>query len=113
VVAVASDAAEVTHKLCAYIEQRFKARAADSGRKFVIGLSGGSLPKFLAAGAPDMHVDWSQVTFIFCDERCVPFADSESTFGVYKDQWVGKVKGVTEDNFVTINPELNAEEAAK
>ena len=46
---------------------------ADNG-KAVIGLSGGSLPKFLVAGInTDLgkDVNWSKVTFIFCDERMV------------------------------------------
>ena len=41
-----------------------------SGDKAVIGLSGGSLPKFLANGMKSdlgKDIDWSKVIFIFCD----------------------------------------------
>ena len=79
---------------------------------FVIGLSGGSLPKFFAKGIEKINVDWTKVKFIFCDERLVPFDNDDSTFKVYREQVIGKVPGITEDNFVLVNPELPAAEAA-
>ena len=58
----------------------------DSVSKIIIGLSGGSLPKFLVAGMKSdvgQNIDWSKVMFIFCDERLVAFDHPESTFGLY------------------------------
>ena len=52
----------------------------------VIGLSGGSLPKFFAAAVKQMAeagCSWDKVKFIFCDERLVAFDDADSTFGVF------------------------------
>ena len=54
------------------------------GSPFVIGLSGGSLPKFFAAVAPKLEVDWEKVKFIFCDERLVPYDHPDSTYRLYK-----------------------------
>ena len=49
-------------------------KAEGEGNKAVIGVSGGSLPKFLVQGIQSdlgKDIDWSKVTFIFCDERMV------------------------------------------
>ena len=118
VIARCKDSSEVTARLCGFVEQRFKEfsssqEGGENKRKFVIGLSGGSLPKFFSAGAAAMEVDWSRVAFIFCDERLVPFDDGDSTFKVYREAMVGKVEGVNEESFVVINPKLDAEGAAK
>ena len=102
---------QVSSHLCSAIEAKIKEKA--DGALFVIGLSGGSLPKFFAMGAAKMSVDWSKVKFIFCDERLVPFDNPDSTFKIYKDTVIGKVQGIAEENFVTIDPTLGAEEAAK
>ena len=40
----------------------------------------------------DLQLDWGRVKFIFCDERMVSENDPESTFGVYKEKLIGKVK---------------------
>ena len=51
-----------------------------------IGLSGGSLPKFLAAGMKSdigKSIPWSKVKFFFCDERMVATEDADSTLGLY------------------------------
>ncbi|XKL60311.1 hypothetical protein PGB90_001327 [Kerria lacca] len=79
---------------------------------FKIGLSGGSMVKQLAKIFPTICTDWSKWRFFFCDERMVPFDDSESTFGAYLKAFKN-VTDIKEDQFVTINPDLSAEEAAK
>ncbi|KAM7542603.1 hypothetical protein Aperf_G00000011079 [Anoplocephala perfoliata] len=54
-------------------------------RDVSIGLSGGSMPFQISPGLIALKdVCWSRVHFFFCDERVVPFDDSESTFGVYQ-----------------------------
>jgi 6-phosphogluconolactonase len=80
--------------------------------KVIIGLSGGSLPKFLAAGMKSdigKAIDWSNVTFIFCDERMVPVGDPESTLGVYLNHLAGLVK---EEQFVKVATDLDVDAAA-
>ena len=85
----------------------------NSARPFVLGLSGGSLPKFLVGAIASMPtLDWTKVKFIFCDERLVSFEDGDSTYKVYRDTLLpalAEQKKVTlgEEAFVLINPDLN------
>ncbi|KAF7382640.1 6-phosphogluconolactonase [Vespula maculifrons] len=79
---------------------------------FKIGLSGGSLVNILMQTLPNISTDWSKWRFFFCDERVVPFDNGESTYGLYKTSLIGSVP-ITEDQFIKIDPELSAEEAAR
>ncbi|OAD62087.1 6-phosphogluconolactonase [Eufriesea mexicana] len=79
---------------------------------FKVGLSGGSLVQLLAQSLPNISTDWSRWYFFFCDERVVPFDSSDSTYGEYKSKLIGKIP-TTEDQFIKINPDLSAEDAAK
>lgn len=79
---------------------------------FKIGLSGGSMVNFLVDGLPTISTDWSKWRFFFCDERIVSFDHAESTYGSYKKSLIGKIP-VSEDQFIRVDPELSAEEAAK
>ena len=86
----------------------------DSSEKAIIGLSGGSLPKFLAAGMKTeigKSIDWSKVTFIFCDERLVPFDNPESTLGLYLNLF--KDTDIKEEQFLKVDVDLDVESAAK
>jgi len=85
--------------------------------RIVIGLSGGSLPKFFAGAVKKMlqndehSKSWERVKFIFCDERLVAYDNADSTFGVFdnlllKDPEVSKV--ITKDNFVLVDPNLGS-----
>ena len=82
------------------------------GDTFKVGLSGGSVVQLLAQSLPNVNTDWSKWYFFFCDERVVPFDSNDSTYGEYKAKLIGVVP-ITEDQFVKINPDLSAEEAAK
>lgn len=79
---------------------------------FKIGLSGGSLVNILVQTLPNVSTDWSKWRFFFCDERVVPFENGESTYGSYRTSLIGVVP-ITEDQFIKIDPELSAEEAAR
>ncbi|XP_019888472.1 6-phosphogluconolactonase isoform X2 [Ooceraea biroi] len=68
--------------------------------------------ELLAKCLPNIATDWSKWRFFFCDERVVPLEDPESNFGLYKTNFIGKVP-VTEEQFIKVDPELNAENAAK
>lgn len=104
------DVNAVVKKLSSIIEKSANA-AIDTGDTFKIGLSGGSLVKFLADGLPTIKTDWSKWRFFFCDERVVPFDDDDSTYGLYKSSLIGKIP-ITEDQFITIDPKMNAADAA-
>ena len=102
----------VAADLCKEIETAFLKSGSPS--TFIVGLSGGSLPKFfLAAAKQTTNINWSSVKFIFCDERLVPFDDKESTFGVFKEKVIGQVEGISEANFVTVDIDLPPQKAAE
>ena len=108
----AADGDAVGANLCKEMEAALLNSGTPSN--FVIGLSGGSLPKFfLAAAKKASKINWSAVKFIFCDERLVPFDDNESTFGVFKEKVIGEVEGINEGNFVTVDVTLSPEKAAE
>ncbi|XP_064457035.1 6-phosphogluconolactonase-like isoform X2 [Ornithodoros turicata] len=74
--------------------------------------SGGSMVNMLSSVLPAVKTDWMKWRFFFCDERLVPFSSKDSTFGCYKTELIPKL-GLTEDQFITINPILTGSDAAK
>lgn len=78
---------------------------------FRVGLSGGSLIKYLADGAGNATTDWSKWQLFFCDERFVDETDDESTFGQYKKLFIPKTK-LTESQFITIDRSLTLNDCA-
>jgi 6-phosphogluconolactonase len=72
--------AEVSTAAVLFVAEASAASIAARG-KFVIALSGGSMPAILAPlveSIPDD--DWSKWHVFFVDERCVPLDDPESNF---------------------------------
>ncbi|CAH0383438.1 unnamed protein product [Bemisia tabaci] len=98
-------------RLCEYIENISK-KAIEERSAFTIGVSGGSLIGALAKGLPGVKTEWSKWKIYFCDERIVPFDDTESTYGAYKKALDGVVP-IKDDQYRKIDPKLSAEEAAK
>uniref|UniRef100_A0A1B6CM29 6-phosphogluconolactonase n=1 Tax=Clastoptera arizonana TaxID=38151 RepID=A0A1B6CM29_9HEMI len=98
-------------ELSKYIE-RTAEEVINRNELFKVGLSGGSLVNFLSKGLPTIRTDWSKWRFFFCDERVVPFESNDSTFGLYRSSLIGTVP-ITEDQFIKINPDLPADQAAK
>lgn len=78
---------------------------------FRIGLSGGSLIKYLANGAENAKTDWSKWQLFFCDERFVDETNDDSTFGQYKKLFIPKTN-LTDSQFVTINRSLTLNDCA-
>ncbi|CAB0037041.1 unnamed protein product [Trichogramma brassicae] len=105
------DASGVVTRL-AQILERYATDVIEAEDIFKIGLSGGSLVKFLSEGLPLVKTDWSKWRFFFCDERIVSFENTESTFGLYRASLIGKIP-ITEDQFIKIDPQLTAEDAAR
>lgn len=87
-------------------------QAISTNNAFRIGLSGGSLIKYLAAGAEKCDTDWSKWRLFFCDERYVNETNEDSTFGQYKALFIPKTK-LSESQFVTIDLDKNLDECAK
>lgn len=78
---------------------------------FRIGLSGGSLIKYLSDGAENAKTDWSKWQLFFCDERFVDETNDDSTFGQYKKLFIPKTK-LDESQFITIDRSLLLNECA-
>lgn len=107
---IGEDGDKVSQHVGQVIEELIK-KSGDG--QIIIGLSGGSLPKFFIKGIQNIkNLNWARVKFIFCDERLVPFDDGDSTFKIYKDTFIGKIDGVSEDNFVVIDPALSVADCA-
>lgn len=83
---------------------------------FYIGVSGGSLPAMLVRVFKRLtNIDWKKWLIFFCDERCVPSASPDSTFGVFKkllDPPDEKLP-LYLSQFVTIDPALKTTRVAE
>lgn len=84
--------------------------ARDDGL-FRIGVSGGSMVDVLAKCLQKITTDWSRWRIFFCDERVVKLDDEHSNLALYRSNFIGKVP-ITEEQFIRIDPELSAENAA-
>lgn len=71
-----------------------------------LNISGGSLIGALAKGLPGVKTEWSKWKIYFCDERIVPFDDTESTYGAYKKALDGVVP-IKDDQYRKIDPKLS------
>nr|XP_053649237.1 6-phosphogluconolactonase-like [Cherax quadricarinatus] len=102
---------EVIRELGALIEKLSNESINERGR-FNIGLSGGSMIKFVCSGLPSIKTTWEKWSLFFCDERHVSFTDDDSTYRLYREGLVGNTP-LTEEQFVIINPDLDVAAAAK
>ncbi|XP_047910895.2 6-phosphogluconolactonase [Anser cygnoides] len=91
-------------------------RAAGSGGRFSLGLSGGSLVALLArdlpAALPGPGGGGAEPWLVaFCDERLVPPGHPESTSGAYEAQLLPRLPG-PEPRVLTVTPGLSPHAAA-
>ncbi|CAH0598427.1 unnamed protein product [Chrysodeixis includens] len=107
---IVNDEQELINKLASYIEKISNDSIQNRG-KFYIGLSGGSVVKYLCESLPRVDTDWSQWVLAFCDERVVPEQSEDSTFGTYKRELLPKVS-LKESQFITIKQGVTAADAA-
>ena len=108
-----ADEAAVIKSLCSLIEEKAAAALSqDPSATFNLGLSGGSLAKFLCQGLPAIQTDWARWRLFFCDERLVPADSSDSTWGVYRSSLLPATP-LTAAQFLTVNTELEPAEAAR
>lgn len=110
IVKVPSEAAVIA-TLSQHIETAASAAIAANG-VFRIGLSGGSLIKYMAKLAADgLATDWSKWKLFFCDERFVAETDEDSTYGQYKKLFVPKTQ-LDISQFVVIDDKLELSDCA-
>jgi 6-phosphogluconolactonase len=81
---------------------------AERGR-FLVTLSGGSTPMKLYERLADENLDWRRVHFFWGDERCVPVADAENSYGQVKKILFDKINAT---NIHRVNSELEPDLAA-
>lgn len=98
---------ELSEKLASRIAQLCKDLP-----KFTLGLSGGSLPKFLSKLNCLEQVDFSKWWVFFVDERKVKLDDPDSNYLGAKNAFLGESK-IPKEQVFSINPELGLEECAK
>ncbi|RIA94952.1 hypothetical protein C1645_721753 [Glomus cerebriforme] len=82
--------------------------------RFTIGISGGSLPKLLAADLKNRDIEWEKWEVFFCDERLVPLDHEDSNYFLCKKEFFDQVP-IPQDQIYTIEPSLfpQLEEAAR
>lgn len=102
--------AAVIAALAQHIQSAATAAIAENG-VFRIGLSGGSLVKYLAQLADGLDTDWAKWKLFFCDERFVPEDNEDSTYGQYKTLFVPKTQ-LQLDQFVVIDEKLELSDCA-
>lgn len=106
------DEKEVIQALCSLIEARSEAAlSASATARFHLGLSGGSLAKFLISGLSTIKTDWARWRLFFCDERLVPVEDGDSTWGLYRSGLCG-LTPLKEEQFLVVNTDLDPASAA-
>lgn len=111
-VTVLNSEAEVQKTLCdAVVEVAAKCTADHDF--FSIGLSGGSVAKFITRGLKERSdIEWSKWHIFFCDERHVPFESEDSTYAFIKRELLDHVP-INTSNVYVIDPTVSVEEAAE
>jgi 6-phosphogluconolactonase len=74
--------------------------------RFTVGISGGSLPKLLAADLKTRQgIEWEKWEVFFCDERLVPLDHEDSNYFLCKKEFFDHVP-IPEEQIYTIDPSL-------
>eukprot|EP01061_Rhynchopus_euleeides_P040777 TRINITY_DN7029_c0_g1_i2.p1 TRINITY_DN7029_c0_g1~~TRINITY_DN7029_c0_g1_i2.p1 ORF type:complete len:236 (+),score=99.94 TRINITY_DN7029_c0_g1_i2:66-773(+) len=84
---------------------------AKAGEKYVVALSGGSLPAVLNAGLADATMDWKRWHVFFADERMVPLDHKDSNYLACKEALFDKV-GIPPAQVYPVRTDLTPDEAA-
>ena len=84
--------------------------AASTKPRFVVALSGGSMPKLLT-GLLDKGIDWATWDIFFADERCVPADHADSNLRAVTEQLFSKIEA-QKPTIHALDVSLAPEEAA-
>jgi 6-phosphogluconolactonase len=99
---------ELSESLAKVFIEEGNEKIVKNGR-FIVGLSGGSLPKVLGASLKSDHfkdkIDWSKCFFIFADERCTPLDHPDSNYAACSEELFKHVT-VPKGNIFPINDSL-------
>ncbi|CAH0371243.1 unnamed protein product, partial [Pelagomonas calceolata] len=103
-----ADGDALKKQIAQYVATIAKACTKD---RFVVALSGGSMPKLLT-GLLDLDVDWSKWDVFFADERCVPLVSNDSNYKACEDHLFSKIKG-EKPTIHTLDTSLSPAQAAE
>lgn len=95
---------DVSARVGTAVKQLSESCIAQKG-SFSVAISGGSLPRLLAAGLPD-SLSYDQWTVFFADERVVPLDDDDSNYKIVREH-------LPRLSLVPIDPTLKADECAR
>lgn len=95
---------DVSARVGTVVKQLSESCIAEKGF-FSVAISGGSLPRLLAAGLPD-SLSYDQWTVFFADERIVPLDDDDSNYKIVREN-------LPQMSLVPIDPTLDADECAR
>lgn len=104
---------QIENELQQLIQEAYDASKDDI---FYVGVSGGSLPPMLVKVFKQLkNIDWKKWLFFFCDERCVPSASPDSTFGTFKRllEPIDEKLPLSLNQFITIDPALKSGKVAE
>ena len=96
----------------AAVVQEVLAKGANADGKFVVALSGGSLPNVLREGLASAEVDWTKWHVFFADERLVPLDHKDSNYLACKEALFDKVP-IPASQVYCIDPSLSPDAAAQ
>ncbi|KAK9761661.1 suppressor of los1-1 [Basidiobolus ranarum] len=100
-----ANSTEVSSALGKYVAKA-SAEAIHRHGRFTVALSGGSLPKTLAAAIKDdSSIQWSKWHVFFADERCVPLDHEDSNYLLAKKELFDHVD-IPDAQIYTINESL-------
>ncbi|CAD5116586.1 DgyrCDS5463 [Dimorphilus gyrociliatus] len=108
---ISANASACAGDLCNFIIEKSNEAIKKNGF-FRVGLSGGSLVKFLSEELPKKNIEWSKWKIFFCDERHVPEDHPECTFTLYDKSLFSKV-GIPKENVFKNDSNLTVEQAAE
>ena len=109
---IVSDSAKLQAEVCDLVSVVAKKSIDDHGH-FSVGLSGGSVAKFVSQGLRGRSdIEWAKWHIFYCDERHVPFSSEDSTHAFIKRELLDHVS-VPADNVYTIDPTLDVNGAAE
>lgn len=75
---------DIPAAVCSFVAESSRSAIAARGA-FYLGVSGGSVAKFLGDGLPEISdLQWDKWHIYFCDERLVAFDHADSTYKIYK-----------------------------
>lgn len=106
--------AALSEQIATYVA-KLSAQAVASQGRFMVAISGGSMPKILAANLITeplrQQIDWSKWHVFWADERCVPLEHADSSYRLAREHFFEQVS-IPSVQIYAFDPSLEPEAAA-